>query len=186
MSDNARKHVPKAQAPKAQAYARVVEDATLENIRLVSSSFKISPKFREDDHEVKRFIDQEVKGVDFDQAAGALVGMVRCRCWMGSDPKTGTGSTEVSSETDPQKASLLTINAQYVLLFKISGEHGSDSIATFFHRVGPISVWPYFRAHVAAIAAEGNVDIPVLPIKRLVHRVKAAENYVDPDDKSDK
>lgn len=169
MANNERKIDHKAVA----AYGKAVEHATLDVIRLVSSSFKVDPAFH--DQEMKRFIAQEVQGVDYNEETGSLFGMVLCRCWMA--PKAS--DSEASAVSKDTK--LLSIDAEYIILFSVTGEHTKDTMQTFFNQIAPMSVWPYFRSHVASKAAEGHVEIPTLPLKKLVRRVALALDYVDPD-----
>ena len=64
----------------------------------------------------------------------------------------------------------------------MGGEGERDSVKTFFERMAPLACWPYFRSHVANVAAEAGISIPVVPIKKLRFPVKEAGGYIDPDE----
>lgn len=173
----------------ADEYGKVVADAQLKAIRLISSSFHVTPAFRAQAKNLRRSIRQDVKGSHYDEAAGTLIGTVSCECWMG--PKQEDASKDVAPPPAPKDVAPLpapesdrqfSVQAEYVILFELSTQHDTDIAEAFFSRIAPISVWPYFRVHVASMAAEGGVNIPVLPIKKLLHRVKSADNYVEPGD----
>src|SRR5438128_3936126 len=111
--------------PKVERYGKVVEDAKLEMIRLISSSFEARPSSRDDDQEIRRFIKQDVEHHEFDQATGALFGVVHCRCWMGIPPDAKNLTKASGAHAEPD--STVSIEADYVILFKLEGEHNADS-----------------------------------------------------------
>ena len=165
---------------KAQSYSRAVEDATLETVRLVSSEYKMRSSFHDASTD-RRTTNHEVSGFEFDTTRGVLLGTVRCRCSIKRQSSEGS-KTDSTDPEGPNAEPVFFVNADYLVLFRLVGEHDRKDVETFFTRVAPLSVWPYFRVHVATTAAQANVNIPVLPIRKLVHRVKAAQTFVDPDD----
>jgi len=166
---------------RAQSYSRAVEDATLETIRLVSSGFKMGLSFRESAPSDHRMSYHDVKGLNFDADRGLLFGVVSCRCSINNQPsEDGAAPSSSPRETNSDDPSF-SVKADYLVLFRLAGDHDRADAETFFTRVAPLSVWPYFRVHVAATATQANVTIPVLPIRKLVHRVKAAQTFVDPN-----
>ena len=168
-----------SKALKAAEYSKAVDDAQLVNIRLVSGSFKVSPSFRSSSPDVERFFEQKTSAPKYNAENRALIGMVSCRCWM--RPKASSEATTPSDPNGEEPEDLLSIDAEYVLAFRIEGEHDAQMLNTFFKKLAPLSAWPYFRTHVATVASEGGLDIPPLPIKKLMFRVKSAENYADPE-----
>ncbi len=172
----------KLEQQKAAAYGKAVEHASLEVVRLVSSSFDVDPRFHDEGLEIERFVTQNVRGFEFIETSRSLLGMVQCKFWVQRASEKTDDSAEDSKELAKEEK-LASIDARYLVLFKVSGEHTAESLKVFFNQIAPISVWPYFRVHVASLSAEADLDIPPLPLKKLVHKVKAAGNYVNPEDK---
>ncbi|MEQ1707488.1 MAG: hypothetical protein ABL864_04070 [Terricaulis sp.] len=166
----------------SDAYNKVVERASLENIVLTSSSFNVSHEFHAEEENADRFIDQMASRPHFDEHSKLLMGEVRCRVWMNK----ATDSVRDGEKTPGQVFgdSIFSIEAKYGVVFKMPGEHNRDTLDTFFERMAPFSTWPYFRGHVAQVAAESGIDFPILPIKKLFHPVKSAGGYVDPDEQA--
>jgi hypothetical protein len=161
---------------KAKAYQETVDQASLERISLRSSAFQLRlDEYRQNEKDAARFIDQEVSEPHFDEESKVLVGTVDCRVWMGKPDQSGRDKEELFAE------SFFSVEASYAVIFRIPGDHSVETLHAFFIRMAPFSVWPYFRAHVAAIAAEANLRIPIIPIKKLFRPVASAGGYVDPD-----
>lgn len=167
---------------KSDAYNNVVEHASLENILLTSSVFDLRHDFYDEEESIDRFIDQATSAPHFDEQSRFLMGSVQCRVWMNKQ------ADNISERRLPEEAfadSILSVTATYSLIFAVPGEHDSETLSTFFRRMAPFSVWPYFRVHVAQVAAESGIKIPILPIKKLFHPVKKAGGYVDRDEREE-
>ncbi len=66
----------------SEAYSNAVERAVLENIILVSSSFKVSPEYVAQGDNVDRYVHEKGEDLRFDDQARLLMGRVRCRVWI--------------------------------------------------------------------------------------------------------
>lgn len=168
---------------RSDDYTKAVERASLEAVSLQSSSFSSHHDFHDEQEAADKFIDQEVVEPHYDAKSGYLMGHVRCRVWMnkGADnAKSGEKSPDEYFAT-----AIFAVEAKYLVVFRIPGEHKEETTTAFFNRMAPFSVWPYFRTHVSGIAAEANLEVPILPIKKLFQPVKSAGGYVDPDFKGE-
>jgi hypothetical protein len=160
---------------KSQAYSKVVKRASLENILLTASSFRVSHEYSQAVQDgVKRYLANSVQDTHFDAESNLLVGKVQCRVWMNRKGK--------EADHGPSEKSIFSVVASYVVIFEVPGEHKQDVLNVFMDRMGPFSVWPYFRGHVARVASEANLDVPILPIKKLFQSVEAVSGYVEPED----
>lgn len=161
---------------KQDDYTKAVERASLERISLRENAFRVSADYRKHLKDADRFIDQTVHSPHFEK--GLLIGTIECRVWMRKNGDKAEEGAEL-------EGSIFSIESRYVVVFKVPGEHSAETVEAFFDRVGPFSVWPYFRTHVAHIAAEAGIDVPILPIKKLFQPVREAGGYIDPDFKGE-
>lgn len=165
---------------QAAEYNEAVKQATLLGIMLTSSSFDVTNDFRDEHEQSDKYIDQTIVGSpDFDAEEGLLIGMVRCRVWMIS-----AAQREELKDAQPDEvfaSSFFAVEAIYDVIFKVSGEHETSTLEAFFEKMAPFAVWPYFRSHLATVSAEAALNVPILPIKKLFHPVKAAGGYREPD-----
>lgn len=174
---------------KSAAYSKVVQRASLEEIRLTASSFKLSADFLAHKNAVSRFMGQATGNPHFDEKTQLLVGSVRCRVWMNKRPVPDAGVEKTADEKltpdEKFKNSVFSIDAKYSVIFKMPGSHPHEALKVFFDKLAPLSAWPYFRTHVAHLASEAQIVVPVLPIKKLLQPVDTASDYVDPDEGAD-
>ena len=163
---------------KAEKYNRTVEKAELLQIAATQGVFKISPEYAAKCDAATKLIDQQV--IDepaFDESESVLVGQIRCRVWMS---EAGAPVSKVALDDEGAFLdSLLALEVVYVVAFEISGQHDQETLTSFFNRMAPLSTWAYFRSHVARIAGEACVDIPVLPIKKLSYPLGPSSGYQD-------
>ena len=162
---------------QSEAYSKAVEQSALENVVLVSSSFEMDPRVLTDNDQLERYIDQRVTNIEFDDQSQLLFGTVECRVWA---CLSGVENKRENEEA-PSVPKLLALEAKYMVIFKILGEHDREVIDMFFRKMGPFTTWPYFRVHVAGVAAEAHIDLPVLPIKKLLFPIKSVGGYIDPE-----
>lgn len=160
--------------PREQQSA-VIESARLMEVSLTNSQFAVDPDFRSEQEASDKFIDEVVLNTHFDADHQLLLGHVQCRVWMNraSDKTT----EERPSIEEALAQSLFSVEAEYFVVFQLSGQHTEDSIKAFFERTGSFAAWPYFRALVSSFAAAAGVSVPVLPIKRVLVPFKAEGGY---------
>lgn len=161
---------------KSDLYAKAVEQASLTDIMLTASTFAVSHEFHDFYEGAQKFVDQSlVEEPHYDTEQGLLVGAVRCRVWMNK------GDYDLAEDEDDGAfhAAIFAVEATYGVVFVIPGEHDDETIRTFFERMAPFATWPYFRTHLAQTASAAGLEIPILPIKKLFHPVKAAGGYTD-------
>jgi preprotein translocase subunit SecB len=119
----------------------------------------------------------------YDPAAEMLLGYIQCRIWMN---KASDKTLETKPSLDEAfEKSLFSISAKYFVAFKIEGSHEKGCVDSFYERTAPFTAWPYFRALVAQLAAAANLEIPVLPIKRVLVPFKSGGGYTRADAATD-
>lgn len=167
------------------SYARVVKKALLEDVLLSASSFKASIEYKANPAGVQRLLNSSVKNWHYE--AGLLIGEVQCNVWINrADAKeTDSGAIDTAIEEPNLDKCLFSVETLYTVVFKVPGEHRQETIKAFFDRMAPFAVWPYFRTHVATLASAAQMDVPVLPIKKLFQSVETAGTYVDPGEHND-
>lgn len=147
----ARRAPPKPpQESLVQAYDKVVETASLRELKLVSSSFDAKPDAYSEDFQNWRptydcVLDSNYFVADLGLIFGAVSAEVRC--------KRG-------------RSSILTLKSRYVILYKVEGEPEESAALKFVQRVARFAVYPYFRAHFAEICSQAGLNVPPLPILR--------------------
>ena len=154
--------------PSNKEYVNVVSSASLEDLLLTFSVFKASLAFRASGDDVERSADSEPINCMMDD--GILIGEVQCNVLI----EKAKGEEQPG---DREGDRLFSVDARYTVAFKVTGEHSQDAARAFFNKMAPVAVWPYFRSYVAALAASANVDVPILPLKKLVQSLKAVEGY---------
>ncbi len=162
---------------KNGGFNNAVQQASLLNLVMTQSSFEVTHELHEHKVAAPKFITQTVLGSPVLDDDAVLMGSVRCRVWMNKADDVAEPKPEGDDAFD---RGIFKIEALYGVLFKLPGEFDEQTLDTFFNRMAPLATWPYFRTHVAHIAAEAGLDIPILPIKKLLYPVKSAGGYVDP------
>lgn len=139
-------------------YNKLVSAAQLEMIRLISGQFLIPLPSEDEISNGSGFFSQQVRGeIEHRQDIEVVAGAIECKTWMvpdGSQPHESTQNPRMTFE----------ITAVYFVSFKIPGKHNKTDVKAFFSRTAPFAVWPYFRAHVAMIAAESGARLHPLPM----------------------
>lgn len=149
------------------ADANLVDSASLENVSLIESSFNsvVAIHTRRRDG-VDRSVDAVVD--ESNVAKERLIGEVECSVHVMRKAGNLTGVPGGPATG----AVVFSLGAVYAVAFQISGRHDKETIDGFFGRMAPFTVWPYFRAHVAITAAAADVEVPILPLRKLVHGVE--------------
>lgn len=148
----ARKATPK-QASKAAAtfetskYNEVVGSARLLTIQLTGSRFLVNPEYYTSKLKQKLSFNYAAESTDYDEVEKVVVGRFRFSC-----------------EAKGGRKKLLTVSAQYVVMYEV--HEGADGRATeaFCDRVGIFAAYPYFRALAAHFAWAANAKLPPLPV----------------------
>jgi hypothetical protein len=162
---------------KADTYNEAVDRAELLEVLLESSSFKVDHEFRGEEEASDKFINQRIdEKPDYDPESQMLFGTVRFRVWMN---RPEDKAEEAESADESFGSGRLSIETLYVVVFRVTGSHSSDTLSKFFERTAPFSAWPYFRSLVAQFAAASRLEIPILPIKRLSVPFKTGGDYTD-------
>lgn len=140
------------------AFEDFLDVAELMEIRLVSSNLKShAGSSRSPGIDAKLTHSCEISSVQYDPDQHLLIGFVDaaagCRCG---------------------RKTILSLKAEYVVIYSVSGEPSEDVSERFFRVVGQVAVYPYFRTHFAEIAAQAGFRMPPLPIFRTPRRSMAA------------
>lgn len=149
-----------------EKYNGVIDRARLMEVVLTSSEFSVSHNFADEKEASDKFIDEDVMDLHYDPAEEMVFGYVQCRVWM-NRASDNAPETKPSLEEAIDK-SVFSVQATYFVAVNVEGTHDEGDVKAFFERTGPFVAWPYFRAHVAQLAAAANYEIPILPIKRVL------------------
>lgn len=142
-----------------KAYNAVVGRTTLTNIRLTDAKFDLKAEALATDPATwRKEMKREPTAISVEDDTGRLFGTLHfelvCR---------------------HRRKRVFTCSADYLVSYRVDGgcEEGVGQL--FVERVGPLNVYPYFRATVAHLAAQAGVVMPPLPIISLAPRsVKSA------------
>ncbi len=137
------------------AYNKVVAGCELVTINLVDARFKVDPGFydirarekTEAKSLTRREFDCDVSTPVFKKDSGLLAGRFLWKV-----------------EVLKGKKKLVTLQATYVVLYKNVPDVGEEHISAFLQRVGRFASYPYFRGLFSRLAAEAQLDLPVLPV----------------------
>jgi hypothetical protein len=129
-------------------YNAVVANATLRNIRLLSSSFEALPEaFKVDGDERANGVGYELLAHRYDRETNRLTGM------FGFNASSSSGDQNI-----------LTVEGEYLIDYELSAPCDEDAAALFIERLGPFAAYPYFRALVALLTGQAGLVSPPLPI----------------------
>jgi hypothetical protein len=142
---------PKSEATVSQeSYSEAVDAARLREVRLIQSDFKAEAEALGDPEPNWRMgYGCEVKETYFDAEASLLTGWVvaEATCKLGRKRIVGT-------------------KACYIVVYDLEGEPEEQAALKFVSRVGPFTVYPYFRAHFAELASQAGLRVPPLPVMK--------------------
>ncbi|SDG49515.1 hypothetical protein [Pelagibacterium luteolum] len=136
-------------AEAVEAYNRVVENAELESIRLVSSNFVVKPEYflNFSPGNWKNSFNSNFVDTFFDRNENLLGAQIE---W--------TVSVKRGNKN------LLSTKAIYLIAYSNVPEVEEEHCMAFVRRVGRFSTYPYFRALVSRYSAESNAELPILPV----------------------
>lgn len=143
----------------AQVYNAMVGRTTLTNIRLTDTRFEMkADALGSDPLEWRKEVRRQPTDVYVDSETGRLFGSFRfeliCR---------------------EKRKRVFSCSAIYLLSYRVQGGCEQDIGQLFIERVGPVVLYPYFRATVAHLASQAAVQLPPLPLVSIAPRsVKSA------------
>lgn len=147
-----------------------VSAAKLLDLRLAESNwtFDLSQLQRLD--ELQKFTHQSIADEPyFSPENGQLIGKVLCFLVIATD------SSVLESEgglEDAASQAAIICQANYIVAFDVPKNFSIGDARAFFESTAKFAVWPYFRSHVATLAAQSRLELPPLPLTTLVQRVK--------------
>lgn len=144
-----------------QTYNSLVTRAHLSNIRMTSSKFDMKP---------------EALGLDPDAWQNNVsAGLIESFFESETGRLYGVFGFDVICKYARKK--VLSINATYLISYKIVGECDQDACELFVQRVGKIATYPYFRSLVAALTSQAGLIMRPLPVLSFTPRsVESASN----------
>jgi preprotein translocase subunit SecB len=154
-----------------RAYNAVVGRTTLTNIRLTDAKFDLKAEaLATDPGTWRREMKREPLAIVVENESGKIFGTLLfeliCR---------------------HRRKRVFTCSARYLVSYRVEGGCDEDIGQLFVERVGPLNVYPYFRATVAHLAAQAGIPMPPLPIISLAPRsVKSAADFEEETQKTAK
>lgn len=143
-----------AKAAALAAYNSVVENAELQDIRLVSLDFSVQPEYyaalRRSPVAKKQL--KKVYDSGFSQFA------------YDSKTKILGGSFDWLITISESRKKLLVVKVSYKVTYRNVPDVGDVHSAAFVRRVGKFATYPYFRALVAQLSWEAKAELPVMPV----------------------
>ncbi len=153
-----------ARAPSKDTYNEAVKEAKLLDIRLTESKWAFDLSMLREMDELQKFTNQSIlEAPHFSPETGRLVGKVLCRLLI-------TANLAVD-EPDASQAAL-DCESSYVVAFEVPKAFTSHNANQFFESTAKFAVWPYFRSHVANLAAQSRLELPPLPLTTLLQRIR--------------
>ena len=136
-----------AKAAFAEAYNKVVEGATLRDIKLVATKFDVLPSFFSDSEQVKLHLNNSVEDVQFDADGELVIGVLvyEVRAMLG-------------------RKRVLHCKGHFLVVYDVPKEVEEEPAKAFCARVGFFAAYPYFRALFATVSRFGGAELPVLPV----------------------
>ena len=119
-----------------------------------------------------KMLDQKVtEGPHYDPDDGLMLGKVRCRLWVPVGAQNEGPNSEDQEKDVVEAANILECEANFVVAFKLEHPVSNVDATRFFESTAGFAVWPYFRSHIASMAAQSRVNLAPLPLKTLLQRV---------------
>jgi hypothetical protein len=157
-------------APSKANYNEAVKEAKLLDIRLTESSWTFDLSMLGDMQQLKKYTDQSIAGEPhYSPDSGRLIGEVLCNLLIKPSEASGDPGADTQSTTG-QNA--VFCKAAYIVVFDVPKTFTSDDAKKFFESTAKFAVWPYFRSHVANLAAQSRLELPPLPLTTLLQRIK--------------
>lgn len=126
----------------------VVSSATLQEVRLVSSSFDIKPEyFADEDQNLSLSFDGQMASVQYKQGVGIAAGSFLWSAYVKKGNKQ-----------------LCKVKSQYMVVYTVNENSDDGAVHKFIKSIGRFAIFPYFRALVAQYSAASSANLPVLPV----------------------
>jgi len=131
-------------------YNNIVASSSLEDIRLVSSSFDVTPEYFLTKNKEENFnlsYDFKITMAEYDADDGFLAG---CFEW------TAVGKVG--------RKNVIKIKTAYMIVYTCEKGLERQYPLAFMNQVGRFATFPYFRATVGQYSAASGADLPILPV----------------------
>ena len=149
-------------APSKANYNEAVKEAKLLDIRLTESNWTFDLSMLGDMHQLKKYTDQSIAGEPhFSPDSGRLIGKVLCNLLI--TPSEASDDPEANTQSATGQNAVFC-KAEYIVVFDVPKSFTSDDATKFFESTAKFAVWPYFRSHVASLAAQARLELPPLPL----------------------
>lgn len=153
-----------------ESYNQAVKEAKLLDIRLTESNWEFDLSRLQEIDQLQKFTGQSILDEPyFSPEEGRLVGKVVCNLLITLNPMTE--GTDVDAQSEESQA-VVDCHATYVVAFEVPKTVTPENAVTFFESTAKFAVWPYFRSHVANLAAQSRLELPPLPLKTLLQRIR--------------
>lgn len=127
-------------------YNGIVRCARLLSVQLIDSSFSMSPKFFDDEQDVKH-------SVDFGDV----------HAWYDKDTRIAACMFQLESLSKVMRKKVFSLKSKYVVYYDIPVDCDETHAKAFARKTGLTACYPYFRNHVSMTAAMANANIPIMP-----------------------
>jgi hypothetical protein len=155
------------------AYNHVVESASISDIKLIHSNFYVNPSFFDRREDIVLSIDKECTDCT-DVENGSIV------AFFSFELKAIIKGSEDSPEV------VMNASAVYLAAYDVAEDSQQREAAAFCGRVGLFATYPYFRALVAHLAGDADLDIPALPLISSPPHKKAEEEEEEEEEEERK
>ena len=169
---------PKA-TKKRNGNDEAIKNCHLVHIGLVESHFFMRSEFDELMEGSQKFLELSCSDdVYFDEEQKTLQGVVNCVMWMVSNEiERSTEEVTIGNSQDTSSEDvIILIQGAYHVAYAVDGGVTENEADQFFRSFSSMAAYPYFRQHVADVAARASVSIPILPIKRLRYPLRGYES----------
>lgn len=130
-----------------KVYNDVARCAHLLSIQMIESSFNISPKYFDPDHEGKAGLDFSDLHSSFDY-----------------ENRVATAVFSFDSHVKKGKKRVFSCKGKFIVFYRIPSDCDDVHAEAFARKTGLTACYPYFRSYVATTSAMANADMPILPI----------------------
>lgn len=127
-------------------YNEIARCARIMSVQLIESTFTISPSFFDPDVESKPGVDFSDEQSSFDEQS-----------------RVTTSIFHFESYVRKGRKKAFCVKDKFVVFYKIPAKCDATHAVAFSRKTGLIACYPYFRAHVSAIAGMANAEVPILP-----------------------
>ncbi len=134
---------------KTNLYQEVVEAASLGNILLRDTKFKITPEYyaHKNGSEVKHYFDTASEEIIYDEDESIIQGIF-----------------EFHVRVKKANKHLFELKSSYVIFYELSKRVDQKAARAFCEKVGLFSCYPFFRQHMSMISSDASAEMPILPL----------------------